>query len=132
MDRNELLQTKEYWITSLQIAIYNCAMRFMEEHEMNRTQLAQYLGVTKGYVSQLLNGDFDHRISKLVELALAFGVVPEFNFTPISEYVARDNFKIKRMEKANDSKNVFAFTPATTVVSTNDWLSINPPHNRVA
>lgn len=132
MDRNELLQTKEYWITSLQIALYNCAMQFMAEHEMNRTQLAKHLGVTKGYVTQLLNGDFDHRISKLVELALAFAVVPEFNFTPISDYVAKDNFKIEQREKARYSKNTIAYSPVSTVISAEDWFVVKHPHHQVA
>ena len=43
----------------------------MKDKKLNRSQLAKKLGVTKGYITQVLNGDFDHRISKLVDLSLA-------------------------------------------------------------
>ena len=69
--RNDILKSPEYWTTQLQLDLYNCALKFMEENNLNRTQLAKHLGVSKGYVSQLLNGDYDHKLSKLVELSLA-------------------------------------------------------------
>ena len=52
---------------------------------MNKAQLAEYLGCTKGYVTQLLNGEFDHKLSKFVELSLAIGKVPEIRFTEEEE-----------------------------------------------
>ncbi len=64
----------------------------MSDNHINRTQLAEKLGVSKGYVSQLLNGDFDHKLSKLVELSLAFGVVPIIDFKPIADVVSEDSF----------------------------------------
>lgn len=126
MERTELLQTKEYWITSLQIAIYNCAMQFMAEHEMNRTQLAKHLGVTKGYVTQLLNGDFDHRISKLVELALAFGFAPEFHFTALQEYVIKDEIKMKLKEKAKYAKTSYTLPASQIWATPQAWTQQNP------
>lgn len=123
MERKELLQTKEYWVTSLQIAIYNCAMKYMADHAMNRTQLAQHLGVTKGYVTQLLNGEYDHRISKLVELALAFGYVPEFNFKAIAEYVAQDELDIKLKETYSNTN--YSLSPHKILGSNNGWETEN-------
>lgn len=90
MTREELLKSPEYWISKIQIDLYNCAEKFMSKNHKNRTQLAKHLGVTKGYVSQLLNGDYDHKVSKFVELSLAFGYVPEVCFTPINEYVKEE------------------------------------------
>lgn len=84
------MKSPEYWTTGIQLELYNCAERFMEERGMNRTQLASHLGVSKGYVSQLLNGDYDHKLSKLVELALAFGYVPSVTFTPVDRYVVAE------------------------------------------
>ena len=62
----------------------------MAETGRNKSQLAEYLGVSKGYVSQLLNGDYDHRMSKFFELALAFGMVPQIDFVPVEDYVKED------------------------------------------
>lgn len=90
MTREELLKSPEYWVTGIQLDLYNCAERFMEQHKLNRTQLASHLGVSKGYVSQLLNGDYDHKLSKLVELSLAFGYVPDMTFIPVDQYVAME------------------------------------------
>ena len=55
------------------------------------TQLAQHLGVSKGYVSQILNGDYDHRLSKFMELSLAFGYVPRIEFIPIEQVLEEDS-----------------------------------------
>ena len=49
----------------------------MAETDRHKSRLAEYLGVSKGYVSQLLNGDYDYRMSKFIELALAFGMAQE-------------------------------------------------------
>lgn len=78
----------------------------MEKTGKNKSQLAEYLGVSKGYVSQLLNGDYDHRLSKFFELALAFGVVPQIDFIPIEDYVKEDmqrsQFKNVSIEKEKE------------------------------
>ena len=86
MDRKQILRNPGYWITQIQVALYNCAFNFMKSKNMNRTQLAEHLGVSKGYVTQLLNGDYDHKLSKVVELSLAFGYVPQVHFIPIEKY----------------------------------------------
>ena len=91
MEREDILKSPEFWTTKTQIALYNCAMKFMKEKNFDRTRLADYLGVSKGYVTQLLNGDYDHRMSKFFELALSFGVIPIINFTPIEKYIELEN-----------------------------------------
>ncbi len=91
MERKELLESPEYWITKAQFDLYACAEDYMRSHKMNRTQLAEYLGVSKGYVSQLLNGDYDHKLSKFVELAIAFGFVPKIEFQAIAEAINEDS-----------------------------------------
>ena len=55
----------------------------MKEKKLNRTKLAQKLQVSKGYVTQLFNGDFDHKLSKLVELTLG---LRESSFTTFCIY----------------------------------------------
>ncbi len=87
MDRKDVLSSPEYWVTLIQTNLYDCAMRYMKSANINRKQLAEQLGVSKGYVSQLLNGDFDHRLSKFVELSLAFGYIPKVEFIKTSEYL---------------------------------------------
>lgn len=103
MERKEVLNSPEYWTAKTQVDLYSQAQKYMEKTGKNKSQLAEYLGVSKGYVSQLLNGDYDHRLSKFFELALAFGVVPQIDFIPIEDYVKEDmqrsQFKNVSIEK---------------------------------
>ena len=110
------MRSPEYWITGIQVDLYNCAERFMEKHNMNRTQLAAHLGVSKGYVSQLLNGDYDHKLSKLVELSLAFGYVPDVTFMPVDRYITIEQgvkcptiYVSGEYEKSETSKKVYNY-----------------------
>ena len=53
--------------------------------------MAEYLGCSKGYVSQLLNGNFDHKLSKLVELSLAIGKAPLLEYKNLYDYIMEDD-----------------------------------------
>ena len=55
---------------------------YLKSTGMTRSQFAERLGVSKGYVSQIMNGDFDHKLSKLVELILACDKIPVISFVP--------------------------------------------------
>ena len=63
MTREELIQSKEYWMAKLQIDLFNEVESYMKKNGLNRVQFAEKLGVSKGYISQILNGDADHRLS---------------------------------------------------------------------
>lgn len=91
MTREELINSREYWITKIQLDLFNQIEKYMVEHQLSRTQLAEKLGVTKGYVSQILNGDFDHKISKLVDLSLVIGKAPEVNYVDLHKFLMKDN-----------------------------------------
>lgn len=90
MTREELLKNPSYWTAGIQMELYRQIEQFMSIHQMNKTQMAEYLGCSKGYVTQLLNGDFDHKLSKFVELSLAIGKIPQIYFKEVEEYVEMD------------------------------------------
>lgn len=51
----------------------------MEKNSLNRTQLAQVLGISKGRVSQILNdGEINFSIEKIVEISIKVGKYPVF------------------------------------------------------
>lgn len=87
MTRNELIKSKEYWMAQIQLNLFEMIEDYRKRNNLTKTQLSAELGVTKSYVTQILNGDFDHKISKLIELAIAFGKVPVLQFTDIEKYV---------------------------------------------
>lgn len=90
MEREELIKSPEYWTTKIQLDLFNEMENFMKENNLNRTKLSQLLGVSKGYLSQVLSGEYDHRISKLVELSLAIGMVPKVEFCDVNYVVFQD------------------------------------------
>ena len=90
ISREELIQSKEYWVTTIQLRLFAEVEAFMKTHQMNRTQFAEYLGCTKGYVTQLLSGDYDNKISKLVELSLAIGRIPKLEFVGVNSKASLD------------------------------------------
>lgn len=90
MSREKILRSPEYWSTIIQMALYDCAKKFMAKRKMNQRQLATYLGVSTGYVSQVLNGDYDHRLSKFVDLSLAFGYVPKVEFVSVEDVITSE------------------------------------------
>lgn len=96
MNREDLLSSPAYWTTELQMELYRQIQSYMEKNKINKSQLAEKLGCTKGYVSQLLNGDFDHKMSKFFELALAIGKVPEFTFVDLDDAIASDKEEISQ------------------------------------
>lgn len=94
----ELKQTPEYWTAKIQIELFNKVEEFMENNNMNRARLAEKLGVSKSYVTQLLSGDFDHRLSKLIELSLAIGYYPRFDFEPVESKVKAEQKKSSKIQ----------------------------------
>jgi len=97
MTREELIQSKEYWMAKLQIDLFNEVETYMKKNGLNRVQFAEKLGVSKGYISQILNGNADHRLSKFVELTLSIGLVPTLSFEDIDTLIEREksgNFNI--------------------------------------
>ena len=75
-------ESSAYWTQLVQLMIFDNIKRYLDENHLTRTEFAARLGVSKGYVSQILNGDFDHKLSKLVELALACDMVPRIELMP--------------------------------------------------
>jgi transcriptional regulator with XRE-family HTH domain len=88
--RKELLKSKEFWLVKLQAALYEQVESYLKENNVSKTDFAKQLGVSKGYVSQILNGDFDHKISKLIELSIAIGKAPVLRLEDLDKCILMD------------------------------------------
>lgn len=99
MKREELISSPVYWTVEIQMELFRMLKEYMEKENLNQTELAEKLGFTKGYISQILNGNFDHRISKFVELAIAVGKVPRIVFDDLEEVLEKDKSKKSKVEK---------------------------------
>lgn len=93
LQTQELVRTPEYWMETIQNELYRQVKYYMEEKGINQTELAKELNVTKGYVSQILNGNFNYTLNKLIDLSLAIGVAPDLQFTSFEHYLAAENAK---------------------------------------
>ncbi|MFT7120698.1 MAG: Fic family protein/predicted XRE-type DNA-binding protein [Neolewinella sp.] len=54
---------------------------YLRTNGMTRTDFADKIGVSKGYISQFLNGKSDHKLSRLVSISLAVGKHPHIVFS---------------------------------------------------
>ena len=123
MKRAELLKSEGYWIAKLQTDLYRELISFMERTHKNSSQLASYLGCSKGYISQLLNGNFDHKMSKLVKLSLAMGKAPILEYKDISEYILENDETFSSVQSSCVSTPVFNAQVAC-------FISNNPSYYR--
>ena len=87
------MKSEGYWMAQLQSNLFGTVEKYLKKEKVNRQALASKLGVSKGYISQILNGDFDHKISKLVQLSLACNCVPILTFVDADEYTKNDKNK---------------------------------------
>lgn len=89
--RDELIKSKEYWLETIQNKLFEKVDDYLKKKKINRTEFAEELGVSKGYVSQVLSGSYDHRISKLIELLLAINIAPEIPMDRTLDMYIRDD-----------------------------------------
>lgn len=83
----ERILSPHYWVGRIQLQLFRAINEYLEKNAMSRKEFAEQLGVSKGYVSQILNGNFDHKLSKMIELMLAIGVVPSLEMVPVEEAI---------------------------------------------
>ena len=88
--RGELLKSPEYWFEQAQNELYRQVTEYMEKEGINQSQLAEKLGVTKGYISQILKGEFNYTLKKLIELSIAIGKIPTIEYRAIDQVVKDD------------------------------------------
>jgi transcriptional regulator with XRE-family HTH domain len=88
--REELLKSPEYWFENAQNELYRQVIEYKESKGINQSELAAELGVTKGYVSQILKGEFNYTLKKLIEISLAIGKVPQIEYREINELLTED------------------------------------------
>lgn len=79
-------------MAKLQTELFREIDKFMQEKGMNTAQLAAYLGCSKRYVWQLRNGEYDHKLSELVELSLAIGKVPLLEYVDAEQFISEDDY----------------------------------------
>lgn len=73
----EIIQESSYWVEEINNLMYDAMVRYMEDHNLNRTEFSTHLGISKGRLSQILNsGEINFSIEKLFSIALKIGKIP--------------------------------------------------------
>lgn len=119
--QEELIRSRGYWIANIQMDLFRCVDEYMKKNNLNRSQLADKLGVTKGYVSQILNGEFNHRVATFVDLSLAIGKVPKVEFEDLEEMIhnVQEGYVVKKW------KFIAKRNPETSIVDTPYKTNLN-------
>lgn len=89
--RKQILDRTGYWVEKVNLDLYDAIIRFMEANKMKRKDLAVYLGITKGRVSQLLNdGEINFSLEKVIDIAIKLGKYPSFEFVDKDVYLKNE------------------------------------------
>lgn len=89
--REQILKNEVFWTETIQNKIYNDLASYIEEEKITQKELAKKLGLSKGRVSQILNGkNLNFRIDTLVKICLAIGKIPDFRLKDLETFIAKD------------------------------------------
>ena len=98
ISRNELMHRPEYYVDRVQNEIFRIVRGYMDKEGLNQSQLAARLGVSKGYMSQILNGNFNFSVTKLVELCLSLGIAPNLQLADLENFIICEENRLKRLQ----------------------------------
>jgi len=65
-------------------------MKNKTDNNLKKKDIAEKLKVSNSYISQILNGDFNFTLKKLIELGLVIGKIPYLEFIGFDEYWKRE------------------------------------------
>ena len=115
----ELFKSESFWMEKMQNELYVHVKNYLEKNNVTQRKFAEQLGVHESYVSQILNGDFDHKYSTLAEFALAVNKTPwivwldsegfaDDSAKSIPEYISLMKYaeKLKKEEDASRKKAI--------------------------
>lgn len=94
LKREELVTRPEYWLETIQNEIFRQVTAYLRDNHLTQSQFAVQLGVSKGYVSQVMKGEFNYTLKKLIELSLAIGKAPVIGFRPLVENISTENVEV--------------------------------------
>jgi transcriptional regulator with XRE-family HTH domain len=112
MPREELLNSPEFWILEMQMILYRVLNEYLEKNMLNPKELADKISVSKGTITQILNTNADLRISKLIEISLAVGMVPRLCFYSMEEILKAD--ESGKLYDKNDEMNSISWVNTET------------------
>jgi len=93
ISRHKLFKHPDYLLSKYQAEVYRQLQQYMDDHDLTQKEIAEHLGVSSSYVNQILKGNFNFTLKKLIELSLMMGKVPTLEFVKIEDYLVREGNK---------------------------------------
>ena len=90
--QKDIIKSPAYWFEKIQNELFSQLHDYMKESNKTQSDIAKEMNVTKGYISQILNGNFNPTLKKLVEFVIFLGKVPDTNFVKFEEFLSRNNY----------------------------------------
>lgn len=98
LTRDELLRSSDYWTEIIQNKIYDSLIGFIKEKNISNKQMMELLGLSKGRVSQILNGgNLNYRLGTIIKLCLAIEKIPDFHLININDFIIKDRIHVNSM-----------------------------------
>ena len=88
--KEEFLKRPNYLLTKYQNEIYRQLVGYINSNNLTQKDVAKKLGVSNAYVSQILNGNFNFTLKKLIEIGLMIGKIPTLEFIDKHEYLRKE------------------------------------------
>jgi transcriptional regulator with XRE-family HTH domain len=88
--KHKLFKHPDYLLSKYQAEVYRQLKQYMDDHGLTQKEVAAHLGVSSSYINQVLRGNFNFTLKKLIELSLMMGKVPALEFVDINHYLARE------------------------------------------
>ena len=89
-----IMSSAEAWEDQLQNTLFRAFVEYQETHNLNRTQLAEHLGFSKGYISQILNGNANLSLKNLAKLSVKLGVAPILRFQDLDSWIKQNKIEV--------------------------------------
>jgi len=123
--REDIIKSEEYWMETVQGEVFRLLNDYMEENNLNQTQVASQLNVSSAYISQILNGNFNYTIRKLISLSLSLGKVPLINFESFEKFMFAERYPDHTFRFTLNQNTDGGCLANVPLPNTNDWAIPN-------
>ncbi len=89
-NKKEIIKSPNYWFEKIQNEFFRQFYDYIHKNNISQVEFAQKLNVTKGYISQILNGNFNPTLKKLIELSIAINKIPDIHFKSYDETLSNN------------------------------------------
>jgi transcriptional regulator with XRE-family HTH domain len=122
----------DFEIDVINLKLISEIKKLMDKHDINKTELAEKLGTSKSYITQLFSGDKILNLKFLAKLQRIFNVQFKGYFDDIHQYNNFEIFEIKEIGDWKPIENLFIESDSNAyatwfeeVINSKNKISIN-------